>query len=399
MRFARFVRWSIAVAACQMLWTPPVLADSRIAAGTFGEARAFVRSSPANGPLDSKFQLLASFPAGWSPFGLIAVNGVLYGSASLGNGNIYAATTSGVLTNLYNFQNAPDGNLPEELTVADGAIYGPTVAGGDANKKNPYGCGTVFAVTFAGTETLRSPFACGKDGAEPRGKLVRYHGALFGTTEKGGAYYSGTFFVAHDDGTIKVLHSFSQRSGGYDPQSGVVALGDTFYGTTCGGGTYDGGTVFAISPAGVMHVIFNFNGADGRCPAEGLTAVNGILYGSSSSGGAYGGGLLFAITPSGTETVLHSFKFGARTPEGYSPTCRLTPMGGELFGTTSDGGAYGDGTIFKVTYAGALTTLHSFHGADGKLPIGELTEIGRSLYGVTPFGGANDSGALFSVTP
>ena len=84
-----------------------------------------------------------------------------------------------------------------------------------------------------------------------------------------------------------------------------------------------------------------------------------------------------------------------------------------LYGTTSGGGAYGGGTVFKVTTKGVETILHSFCGqancADGSYPIGGLiADKSGNLYGTTYYGGANTGctdcntyrcGTVFEVTP
>ena len=71
---------------------------------------------------------------------------------------------------------------------------------------------------------------------------------------------------------------------------------------------------------------------------------------------------------------------------------------GNLYGTTFGGGASGDGTVFVISPAGVLTTLHSFNGLDGSSPVASLVQgQDGNLYGMTEYGGAN--GNVFRVTP
>jgi uncharacterized repeat protein (TIGR03803 family) len=72
---------------------------------------------------------------------------------------------------------------------------------------------------------------------------------------------------------------------------------------------------------------------------------------------------------------------------------------GMLYGTTSEGGANGDGTVFSITPSGKLTTLHSFIGTDGAGPDGGLVQdTNGTLYGTTASGGAHNDGTIFSLS-
>ena len=126
-----------------------------------------------------------------------------------------------------------------------------------------------------------------------------------------------------------------------------------------------------------------------------MQARNGNLYGTTF-GSHYDGlnfGSAFELAPSGTLTTLHSFS----GPDGSYPTgALLQASNGNLYGTTSQGGSTscsdtlpGCGTIFEITPAGTLTTLHFFNGSDGALPAyGTLIEgADGNLYGITTDGG------------
>jgi uncharacterized repeat protein (TIGR03803 family) len=157
--------------------------------------------------------------------------------------------------------------------------------------------------------------------------------------------------------------------------------------------------VFKVTPAGVETVIYSFRGGnDGANPYAGLINVGGTLYGTSEFGGAYSLGTVFKVTPRGAEKVLHSF--GRGTTDAAVPEAGLIDVGGTLYGTTYQGGAYNRGTVFKMTPAGGVTILHSFgRGKDGSHPEAGLINVGGALYGTTSAGGAYGGGTVFKVTP
>src|SRR6202050_98318 len=151
----------------------------------------------------------------------------------------------------------------------------------------------------------------------------------------------------------------------------VQGIDGNFYGTTGGGGLYDScmygtcGTVFKITAEGTPTTLHSFTGGgDGSGPMPGLAlATNGNFYGVNSDGGNYGHGVAFKITAEGSLTTLFAFSDGA---EGGNPNSKLIQAtNGNLYGTTVIGGTNGDGAIFEVTLAGALTLLHDFDFTDG----------------------------------
>jgi uncharacterized repeat protein (TIGR03803 family) len=131
------------------------------------------------------------------PNGLIAVNGVLYGTTESGgnknSGTFFSVAPSGTFKTLYNFQDIPDGNLPgASLMYHKGNFYGTTVGGGTA------GVGTVFKVNKSGTENVLYSFKGGTDGMDPQGPVYLFGKKLYGTTTQGG----GTGCGGNGCGTI-----------------------------------------------------------------------------------------------------------------------------------------------------------------------------------------------------
>jgi len=208
--------------------------------------------------------------------------------------------------------------------------------------------------------------------------------------------------------TETLLHSFRNWPDGANPQAGLIrdAAGN-FYGTTYYGGMKHGctghgcGVVFKVGKAGKETVLYTFTGPDGGLPMGGLVRDKpGNLYGTTSAGGASDLGTVFKLDPSGHETVLHSF---TGPPDGENPFAGLVlDPRGNLYGTT-EGGGIGTccGTVFKVDTTGKETVVYTFTGgADGGGPFGGLIrDKASNLYGTTFGGGTSDLGIVFKVTP
>src|SRR5207237_10155484 len=132
-------------------------------------------------------------------------------------------------------------------------------------------------------------------------------------------------------------------------------------GTTLFGGVSGHGTVYKIDASGQEIVLHSFGGADGDNPQAGVIRdTAGNLYGTTLGGGASGYGTVYKIDASGQETVLHSFQGGT---DGGSPRAGVIRDGaGNLYGTTTYGGASGYGTVYRIDASGQETVLDSFRG-------------------------------------
>jgi uncharacterized repeat protein (TIGR03803 family) len=155
-----------------------------------------------------------------------------------------------------------------------------------------------------------------------------------------------------------------------------------------------------LTPAGVESVLWSFGATgDGQAPKNRLIqGSDGNLYGTTESGGAFGYGTVYQLTLAGAETVLYSFADGA---DGQGPEGVVEGPDGALYGITIGGGTYTVGTAFKVTKGGVETILWAFgNGSDGRNPIGPpLFGLDGSLYGVTDNGGLNGLGTVYRLTP
>jgi uncharacterized repeat protein (TIGR03803 family) len=206
------------------------------------------------------------------------------------------------------------------------------------------------------------------------------------------------------NGREKVLHDFAPNTDGSFPVASLLDVNDTLYGTTEYGQGFSEpgpGAVFSISTTGIEKVLYNF-GSDGVDPTAGLINVNGTLYGTTAKGGAYAGsivgGTAFGITTTGSLTNLHSFGSGS---DGSYPYAPLLNVKGTLYGTTSSGGTYGKGTLFRMSLTGTdEKVLHGFgHGSDGSTPLAGLIDVKGTLYGTTSAGGKYGDGTVFALTP
>jgi uncharacterized repeat protein (TIGR03803 family) len=188
------------------------------------------------------------------------------------------------------------------------------------------------------------------NGANPLGNLTQgFDGSYYGTTNKGGANNSGTVFQLTPSGTLKTLYSFCAQpncTDGGAPQAGLVlARNGNFYGTTQVGGANFEGTVFKITPSGTLTTLYSFcaqpNCSDGSNPYAPLVqASNGNFYGATAVGGANSEGTIFKITPSGTLTTLYSFCAQPNCMDGATPYAGLIQaIDGNFYGTTQQGGA------------------------------------------------------------
>lgn len=274
----------------------------------------------------------------------------------------------------------------------------------------------VFASPAVQSQTFSvvHSFTGGTDGQGPlAGVVMDTVGNLYGTTSGGGQDSHGTVFEFTSAGVETVLHNFTGGIDGGDPEAALLMLGTTLYGTTVSGGASDAGTVFQVTTAGTETVLYSFTGgADGAAPGASLARdASGNFYGTTKFGGAFGNGAVFKlIKPKAgstvwTEQVLYSFGAGN---DGINPVAAVSfDPAGNIYGTASAGGTYGNGTVFQLKLSGSTWTeniLHEFEMLnDGGVPYaGLLVDHAGNLYGATTDGGAggsNGGGTIFEMSP
>jgi len=253
-------------------------------------------------------------------------------------------------------------------------------------------------------------FTGGKDGGNPLdGVIAGSGGTLYATTNAGGASGNGTVFEISKSGEESVLYSFAGGSDGANPTGGLIfdKAGNLYGTTSAGGGVANAGTIFEITAAGQEEVLYTFPaGSNGASPEAGLVLdAKGNLYGTTSAGGAYDNGAVFELAApktgsKWTETLLYSFGTGT---DGAVPVSNVTLVGGAIYGTTSAGGAYGYGTVFQLTRSGSAWSeniLHNFQdGDDGAIPYGGLIEDkSGNLYGAATEGGTGGGGTIYELS-
>jgi len=308
---------------------------------------------------------------------------------------------------LYTFTGGTDGANPVGTLVRDGGgnLYGTTYTGGLATGCGPgTGCGTVFRFTpSTGKLKVLYTFTGGNDGGNPITALVRDSaGNLYGSADWGGQYFSGVAYLVPKTGGQSILHAF--QGGPNDGSGHISALtrdsAGNLYGTAEVGGANGVGAVFEIT-GGSEKLLYSFlhSSSDGGAPWGGVVRDSaGNLYGTTEGGGANSVGTAFKLTAGGAESWLYSFPGTPGQQIAFAGVIR--DGAGNLYGTTFNGGAFGsNGTVYKLNKTGTATTfLFSFNQTDGGEPYGPLVrDKAGNLYGTTTMGGANASGSVFKI--
>jgi uncharacterized repeat protein (TIGR03803 family) len=228
-------------------------------------------------------------------------------------------------------------------------------------------------------------------------------GQLYMTDASNGSANSGTVFKMSTGGVPTTLYTFcSQTScadGSFPYGGATLGFDGNFHGTTHNGGASAAGTVFKITPTGRLTTQWSFdNLTDDSVPFYPLLqGQDGNYYGISV--GEYNGqyGAFFKVTAAGAFTTVADFNF----TNGDLPNLPTQGTDGNFYGTTELGGSLSQGVIYKITAAGVITTLHNFAGypTDGALPVGQLVQANDgSFYGVTYKGGVHNQGSVFKVS-
>jgi uncharacterized repeat protein (TIGR03803 family) len=328
---------------------------------------------------------------------------------------------------LYTFTGGLDGGQPMAGVIFDsvGNLYGVTQYGGAYNQ------GTVFELSPSPggtwTETVLHSFTGGSDGSQPQYNLaIDGSGNLYGGAMSGGASYCGTLFglsPSESGWTFTVLHTFTGgKDDGCGPSSDLFLGGGNYgsglLGTTGAGGPADDGTVFEFS-SGTDHIV-SFWGTNGDAPT-GLGLSGWAVYGTTYAGGRQaggGGGVVFEWSFPPNPHI--KYKFSTTGKAGFAPCGDLAMQFnadglGIMYGTTSQGGAGNNGTVYQLTQrpsdypeppfdTWAISVPHSFSGADGDGAnpyAGVVLDTAGNLYGTTVAGGADPgyAGTVFKLTP
>ena len=298
---------------------------------------------------------------------IMTAQGVLLGTTLRGG-----ATDQGTI---YAFTPATGGTFKEKILHDFGTVTGDVVSSnlglfsasegfygadqGGANNTGAFYLLSRAAGSNTYTQNILYTFGTfdSSDGSGPGGELVRdAKGNFYGVTVQGGVNNLGTVYqlsppvVTGNPWTETILFSFNGTNGSLPEERLLLGAGGVLYGTTDGGGVSDAGTVFQLTPpaapdgAWTETVLYAFTGGnDGGFPGGGVIRdAKGNLLGNA-------GNSVFKLTPQAggtwTESVLHNFT----GPDGFIATGPLTLSKNAVYGTTSEGGAHGVGTAFKLT--------------------------------------------------
>jgi uncharacterized repeat protein (TIGR03803 family) len=290
------------------------------------------------------------------------------------SGSLYQISAAGAESVIYPF---PLVDGVDDFPMLSGVIQGSNGLLYGAAYEFVVGSGyryVIYGITTTGLRALTADI--GADLSRQTHLVQTSDGSLYGTTNGGGTYGMGTVFKAKPD--VGTIYSFGGLTGdALAPGSPMIQGSDgNLYGTTATGGSPSAtcpqgcGTVFRVTPSGVETVLYSFGSspADGQGPSGALVqASDGNFYGTTASGGStassgsansncasanvysgYSGcGTIYKITPTGIATVLYSF--GGTPEDGTVPTgALLQARDGNLYGTTTAGGAANEGTVFKL---------------------------------------------------
>jgi uncharacterized repeat protein (TIGR03803 family) len=352
--------------------------------------------------------------------------GTTVSGGDFGGGTAFELTRTGsnwTHTVLYDFRAQRDGGEPYGGVTLDaqGNLYGTAVVGGTGGTCVEEGCGVVYELTNSGgtwSEKVIHNFTGGNDGYGPgQGLTIGPDGSLYGMTPTGGADGLGVIYQLQPQGAswnFQVIHTFTGGDDGATGSKGRLLLrSGAIYGVATAGGANGSGTAFQLrpSPGGgewQFRTLYAFAGQpDAGFPYGALVADDaGNLYGTTYYDGANNLGSVYRLHRvaggTWTEQLLYSFQGNS---DGSGPISNLVfDRAGNLYGTTSEGGALGCGcgTIFELA-AGTFSEriVYRFTGApDGDSPYSGMVGDGAgNFFGTTVRGGASDEGAVFRFRP
>ena len=294
-----------------------------------------------------------------------------------------------------------------QVRLSDGAFYG-TVFGGFNGSLDR---GSVFKLSSNGLLTTLYQFqGATSEESNPTILIGGADGNLYGATApKAVGDLNGMIFRLTPSGTFTPLFRFQDAKGTH-ATSLMQAADGNFYGTAAGdssGGFFNhppemhnAGIFFKLTPAGVLTTLYSFTGgADGSLPNAVTQGADGNFYGSTLCGPESppnvftGIGKVFKVTPAGALTTLYTFTGGN---DGGNPSKVIQGGDGNLYGIA---GYPAIGTVFRVTPAGVLSTLFRFEGNNGSGPSQLVPSTDGSVYGTTQNGGIPQAGSIFGINP
>jgi uncharacterized repeat protein (TIGR03803 family) len=318
-----------------------------------------------------------------------------YGDTASGEsqaGVVYQVTLGGVVTVIQVFEKGMSLNDP--VVYDNGKLVGITNGPVSRNSR-------LFALTESAKGTWsksiwykfsRSSGPWGPSGAPTLGT----NGDLYGVTEFGGSQNDGTIYqVNAKTNAVTFIYEFQGPSPALSPWTDLLLGTDgDFYGSTNPGNSSGG--IFKVTPGGKVSVVYSFSSTEGPMNGPLIEGSDGNFYGTEANS-------VFKLTPGGKFTVLHIFGKGK---DGKGPAGAVAQgPNGNLYGMCFGGGTAGDGTIYEVSTDGfSYAVLHNF--GDGSIPNdgqnpNENLLLGsdNNFYGTTSQGGSAGKGTIFKVSP
>jgi uncharacterized repeat protein (TIGR03803 family) len=327
----------------------------------------------------------------------------LYGTSITGgatnNGCVFSTNLTLSTFNLvYSFTNGNDGSGPAAgLILIGNKLYGTANNGGSATQ------GTVFSIDITNPNSpVFSVYSLTGNGKLPQCKLLNYNNVLYGTTTN----------TVSPGGSTGVIFSISPTFTGYTElqtisdmpsNGGLIEYNGKLYGLT---GAAGGSTLYSINPNGTSFttlVTFNPPTLYGGSPVSNtILNLNGVFYFSCNLGGANNNGTIISITPPyntlSNISVLHTFSASLNNIDGVGPVGKLVYSNNTLYGSCTNNGQYGAGTLYSMNLDGSnFQVLRAFQGTDGQYPY-EPVFVDNTIYGVTAGGGVNGNGSMYSYT-
>jgi uncharacterized repeat protein (TIGR03803 family) len=294
-----------------------------------------------------------------------------------------------------------------QVRLPDGTFYGADY--GQFN--SDLGHGSILKFGQNGALTSLYVFqAATEDEANPTVLIAGADGNLYGATgPRAVGDLNGMIFKLTPSGTFTPIYHFQDGKGTHATTL-VQGADGNFYGTAAGdssGGFFNHpaamhnpGIFFRLTPAGAFTVLYTFTGgADGSLPNALVQGKDGNFYGSTFCGPESppnlfnGNGTIFKITPAGVLTTLYSFTGGS---DGANPGNVIEGADGNLYGIADAGATR---TVFKVTPAGQRTTIYNLQGTNGTVSFGLLASSDGNVYGTTKDGGIPKAGSIFRINP
>jgi uncharacterized repeat protein (TIGR03803 family) len=347
----------------------------------------------------AQIQVIHHFEGGYKgsyPIGnLHLIGDVLYGCTfgdinAKDTGNLFKIDTDGlVYESIFPFRDT-FGNSPECMILHNNILYGNTKFGG----KSEYG--SLFKYDISQSK-LTNLFEFDKytNNSTPDNKLVLLDSFLYGVAG-GGSFVndSGSLFKIKIDGTqYQRLFEFKNSAlQGIYPLGPLVKKNNYLYGVTHKGGKYNNGTLYHIDMAGNnFKILFHFDTFSfNSFPLASPILIDTWFYGVVGNNTLNSLGYIYKISISGKlykQITLQSYK---------SPSPNLVYKNGYIFGTTTKGGFYNKGSLFKLRVKDEVFTyLNDFNGYNGAEPIGKLLLDDKFIYGSASKGGTKNFGTLF----